>query len=152
MAKRSAGILIYRKRAGVIEVLLVHPGGPFWKNKNAGAWSIPKGEVEVAEDCLQCAIREVREEIGVDLAGHDFLPLGEVTQKGGKVVEAWATTAEVAASACVSNRITIEWPPRSGHTIEIPEVDKAAWLDLSTAGAKINPAQAAFLERLQRQM
>ena len=144
--KRSAGILVYRHEDD-LRVLLAHPGGPFWRNKDAGAWSIPKGEIAEGENHLAAALREFEEETGIGLSG-DFLPLGEIKQKGGKVVHAWAHEAEVDARTIKSNMCEIECPPRSGRKQLVPEVDRAEWFDLSTARQKILPSQAALLDRL----
>ena len=144
----SAGLLVYRKRGGELQVLLVHPGGPFWKNKDAGAWSIPKGEVASGEELLEAARREFAEETGFAASGM-FVPLRPVKQKSGKLVHAWAVEAEVDPGACRSNTFEMEWPPRSGKRGEFPEVDRAEYFDLATAKKKINPAQAAFLAELE---
>jgi predicted NUDIX family NTP pyrophosphohydrolase len=151
VAKRSAGLLIYRSRSGALEVLLVHPGGPFFKNKDLGAWSIPKGEIEDAEDALAAACREVREEIGIAAVG-PFLELGSVTQRGGKIVIAYACAGDHAVEAIESNHFELEWPPRSGRRVSFPEVDRAAYFALSEARAKINPAQSALLDRLELEL
>ena len=154
MARRSAGILLFRRRAaggGELEVLLVHPGGPFWARRDAGAWSVPKGEVDAGEDERACALRELTEETGAafpDAADDDLLPLGEVRQKGGKVVVAWALEGDLDADAIVSNTFELEWPPRSGRVQTFPEVDRAAWLSLPAAREQLLPAQAPFLDRL----
>lgn len=148
MAKRSAGLLLHRRRADRIEVFLVHPGGPFWARKDAGAWTIPKGEPASGEDGLACALRELEEETGVTVEG-PFAPLRPIRQKAGKQVEAWAVAADCDASAIRSNCFALEWPPRSGRIVQVPEVDRAAWFDLPTARDKINPAQAAFLDELE---
>lgn len=145
--KTSAGLLLYRKGDGT-EVFLVHPGGPFWAKKDAGAWSIPKGEVGPGEDPLAAAKREFREETSFEMDG-EFIELRPVKQAGGKVVQAWAVEGDCDAGAVRSNTITIEWPPRSGRKMEIPEVDRAAWFGLDEARAKINAAQAAFLDELE---
>lgn len=142
--RRSAGLLVYRKKADLVEVFLVHPGGPFWKGKEAGAWSIPKGEFSDEEEPLAAAQREFTEETGQSVAG-DFLPLNAVRQKSGKVVYAWAIEAEVDADNIVSNTFRQEHPYKSGKWITIPEVDKAAWFNIEEAKMKINPAQAALL-------
>jgi predicted NUDIX family NTP pyrophosphohydrolase len=129
-------------------VLLVHPGGPFWAKKDAGAWSIPKGEyVDGEEDPLACARREFEEELGTP-PPDDLVPLGEVRQKSGKRVTAWAAAGDLDPTGIVSNTFTIEWPPRSGRMREFPEIDRAAWFALDEAREKINSAQAAFLDRL----
>jgi predicted NUDIX family NTP pyrophosphohydrolase len=151
MAKTSAGILLYRRRAGDLEVLLVHPGGPFWAKKDWGAWSIPKGEMEPGEDPLDRAKQELAEETGVT-AGGPFLPLAPVKQAGGKVILAWAVEGDCDAAAIISNTFAMEWPPRSGHLREFPEVDRAAWLDLPTARRKINKGQIALLDEFERLM
>jgi predicted NUDIX family NTP pyrophosphohydrolase len=145
---QSAGILLYRWTAGTLEVFLVHPGGPFWKNKDAGTWTIPKGEFENTEPALDAAIREFREETGFLLDGH-FQPLSPIRQKGGKRVFAWAHAGDIDASAVASNTFEIEWPRRSGRQQTFPEVDKAAWYSLAAARAVINPAQIALLEELE---
>ncbi|HLG81709.1 MAG TPA: NUDIX domain-containing protein [Bradyrhizobium sp.] len=148
MPARSAGALAYRTKAGRLEVLLVHPGGPFWANKDDGAWSIPKGEFEPAEDPQDAARREFAEELGVALSGA-LQPLGDIRQRGGKVVEAFAAELDLNADAITSNTFEIEWPPRSGRRRSFPEVDRAAWFDLATARRKINAAQREFLDRLE---
>jgi predicted NUDIX family NTP pyrophosphohydrolase len=147
MPVRSAGVLAYRHRSDDLEVLLVHPGGPFWRNKDAGAWSIPKGEFtndELAEDAAR---REFAEELGVTLNAA-LLPLGEIKQRGGKVVVAFAAETDFNVADLVSNTFEMEWPPRSGHLARFPEVDRAAWFDLAAARKQINPAQATLLDRL----
>jgi predicted NUDIX family NTP pyrophosphohydrolase len=148
----SAGILLYRRAAaGTPEVLLVHPGGPYWVKKDEGAWSIPKGECEEDEDLVECALRELGEELGPAApvpATEDLVELGEVRQKGGKVVHAWATEAEFDPAVLESITFSMEWPPRSGAEREFPEVDRAEWFDPETARHKVNPAQAAFIDRL----
>ncbi|HXE43913.1 MAG TPA: NUDIX domain-containing protein [Conexibacter sp.] len=152
MAKRSAGILMFRRTGdGELEVLLVHPGGPFWARRDAGAWSIPKGEVDQGEDERACALRELAEETGAafpDAPEDELLALGEVRQKSGKVVAAWAIERDLDADAIVSNTFELEWPPRSGRVQMFPEVDRAAWLSLPAARRKLLPAQAPFLDRL----
>jgi predicted NUDIX family NTP pyrophosphohydrolase len=149
MPRISAGLLMYRRRPGGLEVLLVHPGGPFWKNKDAGAWSIPKGEVEEGEDRLTAARREFAEELGFAAnASGRYVPLTPVKQKSGKVVHAWAFEGDCDPSACKSNTMRMLWPPKSGKWITVPEVDQAEFFDLPTARAKINPAQAALLAEL----
>jgi predicted NUDIX family NTP pyrophosphohydrolase len=149
MAKTSAGILLHRERGGTREVLLVHPGGPFWARKDAGAWSIPKGEYEEGDDPRACALREFEEELGSPLpSGAELTELGTVRQSGGKVITAYAAAGDLDAEAITSNTFEIEWPPRSGRTQEFPEVDRAAWFSLDEAREKINPAQAELLVRL----
>ena len=145
--KRSAGILLYKRDADGLRVLLAHPGGPFWRNKDAGSWTIPKGEIGDHEDALAAAIREFAEETGVVLDG-DFMPLGEIRQKGGKTVIAFAQERDSDPAAFASNTFEIEWPPRSGRRQTFPEIDRAEWFDLDTARAKINPSQAELLDRL----
>jgi predicted NUDIX family NTP pyrophosphohydrolase len=147
MAKRSAGLVMYRRTGDALEVLLVHPGGPFWKNKDLGAWSIPKGEYEKEEDPLAAATREFREETGVEPRG-PFTSLSPITQRGGKVVHAWAFEGDVEAHAVRSNTFSLEWPRGSGRTQEFPEIDRAAWFTLEQAMRKILPAQAGLLEEL----
>ena len=146
--RRSAGILLYRRAANDLEVLLVHPGGPFWTRRDAGAWSIPKGEYEPEDDPLAAARREFEEELGSAPPGTEPLELGEVRQKSGKLVRAWALEGDLEATAAFSNNFTVEWPPRSGQMREFPEVDRAEWFTLAAAREKINSAQAAFLDRL----
>jgi predicted NUDIX family NTP pyrophosphohydrolase len=145
MAKRSAGILLRRGD----EVLLVHPGGPFWAKKDAGAWSIPKGEYEAGDDPRECALREFEEELGTALpAGTELVELGTVRQSGGKVITAYAAEGDLDPDAVTSNTFTMEWPPRSGRMQEFPEVDRAGWFTLAQAREKLNPAQAELLVRL----
>jgi predicted NUDIX family NTP pyrophosphohydrolase len=147
MAKRSAGLLMYRRTGDSLEVLLVHPGGPFWKKKDLGAWSIPKGEYETEEEPLAAATREFREETGVEPRG-PFTSLSPIAQRGGKVVHAWAFEGDVEAHAVRSNTFSLEWPRGSGRTQEFPEIDRAAWFTLEEAMRKILPAQAGLLEEL----
>jgi predicted NUDIX family NTP pyrophosphohydrolase len=148
MAKRSAGILLHRLRDGEREVLLVHPGGPFWAKKDRGAWSIPKGEYEDGEDPRACALREFEEELGAALPERELVALGEVRQKGGKRVTAWAVEGDLDPGSVRSNTFTLEWPPRSGVLREFPEIDRAAWFGLPEARERIVPAQAELLDRL----
>ena len=148
MAKRSAGILLYRVARGAPEVLLVHPGGPFWARRDAGAWSIPKGEYEPGDDPQTCALREFEEETGAALPPGELIDLGDVKQKGGKVVSAWAAEGDLDADAVRSNTFTMEWPPRSGGTVEFPEIDRAGWFGVEAAREKLVAAQAEFLDRL----
>jgi predicted NUDIX family NTP pyrophosphohydrolase len=148
--KRSAGVLLYRRAGGVTEFLLVHPGGPFWARRDAGAWSIPKGQIESEEEPRACAIRELEEELGpaADLDPEQLVELGAIRQKAGKVVEAWAAEADFDPASLASNTFEMEWPPRSGDRQEFPEVDRAEWFDPETAREKIIPAQAELLDRL----
>jgi predicted NUDIX family NTP pyrophosphohydrolase len=143
--KISAGLLLYRRRDNELQILLVHPGGPFWAKKDLGAWSIPKGEAEANDDLLAVALREVHEEIGVVLDG-PFVALTAVKQSGGKVVHAWAAKYDGDVSPFTSNTFSIEWPPRSGRLAAFPEVDKAEWFDRATASAKILPSQRPLLD------
>jgi predicted NUDIX family NTP pyrophosphohydrolase len=146
--KVSAGLLMYRRRAGGLEVFLAHPGGPFFARKDEGAWSIPKGEVEPGEELLATALREFEEETGIP-PGQPLIPLGEIKQKGGKVVHAWAFEGDWPAGAVLrSNSFSLEWPAGSGRFQEYPEIDRAELFDLATARRKVNAAQAAFLDRL----
>lgn len=144
----SAGILLYRRAGAGIELLLAHPGGPFWKGRDAGAWTIPKGLVDEGEDHLAAARREFAEETGTRLEG-PFLPLGSVRQKAGKVVHAWACEGDLDVTAVVSNVARTEWPPRSGRWITYPEVDRCEWFTPAEARARINAAQAELIERLE---
>jgi len=151
VAATSAGILLFRRTGeAAIEVLLVHPGGPFWAKKDLGAWSIPKGEYAEGEDPRAHALRELGEELGSppELTAGELIELGSVRQKAGKVVHCWAAEADFDPATLSSNTFTIEWPPRSGEEREFPEVDRAQWFGLERARQKINPAQAEFLERL----
>jgi predicted NUDIX family NTP pyrophosphohydrolase len=149
--KTSAGILMYHGRGADLRVLLVHPGGPFWKSKDDAAWSIPKGQVNEGEDLLAAAKREFAEELGSEARG-DFLQLSPIKQKSGKIVHAWAVEGNLDTAAIESNTIQIEWPPRSGKMIDVPEVDRADFFDLPTARTKINPAQGALLDELERKI
>jgi predicted NUDIX family NTP pyrophosphohydrolase len=151
MPKVSAGLLMYRRRGGVLEVLLVHPGGPFFAGKDEGAWSIPKGVVDEGEDPLTAARRELREETGVSAQG-PFEPLTPIRQKSGKLVHAWAFEGDAEPGTFRSNTFEMEWPRGSGRTIEVPEVDRSEWFDLRTAAAKANPAQRALFDELERKL
>jgi predicted NUDIX family NTP pyrophosphohydrolase len=148
VAGRSAGILLYRGSDAELEVLLVHPGGPFWARKDAGAWSIPKGEYEEGEDPRACALREFEEETGTALPPGELIDLGHIRQKGGKVVTAWAAEGDLDAAQVHSNTFTMEWPPRSGRQAEFPEIDRAGWFRIEDAREKLSAAQADFLDRL----
>ena len=146
--KRSAGILLHRQRDGVREVLLVHPGGPFWASKDAGAWSIPKGEHGPDDDPREAALREFAEEMGTPAPVADLVPLGEVRQSGGKRLTAWAAEGDFDAAGAVSNTFSLEWPPRSGRVQEFPEIDRAAWLTVDDAREKLVKGQVPLLDRL----
>jgi predicted NUDIX family NTP pyrophosphohydrolase len=148
--KRSAGILLFRHGGAGPEMLLVHPGGPYWAKRDLGAWSIPKGEIEDGEEPRACALRELAEELGPapQLAPEELLELGSVRQRAGKVVEAWAAEADFDPAALSSITFAMEWPPRSGGEREFPEVDRAEWFAPEQARRKILPAQAPFLDRL----
>jgi predicted NUDIX family NTP pyrophosphohydrolase len=147
MPKQSAGLLMYRRGGPFPEVFLVHPGGPFWAKKDLGAWSIPKGEYAADEDPLGAARREFAEETGFEPHG-DFIPLGTIRQAGGKLVSAWAVEGDCDPAQIRSNLCTIEWPPRSGRKIEIPEVDRAGWFSLDEARQRILKSQAPVLDLL----
>jgi predicted NUDIX family NTP pyrophosphohydrolase len=145
----SAGLLVYRMTAdGVPEVLLVHPGGPFWKNKDAGVWSIPKGEIDDDDDPEATADREFAEELGTTAPSGARIDLGQVTQRGGKRVRAWAVAGDLDVTAVRSNTFEIEWPRGSGQVRSFPEIDEAAWFTMAGARAKLVEAQGAFLDRL----
>jgi len=148
MAARSAGVILYRRSAGGLEVLLVHPGGPLWARRDAGAWSIPKGEYSDGEDPAAAARREFAEELGSPAPADFPIDLGDVRQRGGKLVHAWAAPGDLDASQIRSNTFTLEWPPRSGRIGEFPEVDRAQWFTLEQARERINPGQVPLLERL----
>jgi predicted NUDIX family NTP pyrophosphohydrolase len=151
MPKISAGLLLYRIRNGALEFLLVHPGGPFWKNKDAGAWTIPKGEIADNEEPLAAAIREFEEELGFKPSG-TFTELTPVKQKAGKMVHAWAFESDCDPSQIKSNAFSMEWPPRSGKQAEFPEVDRAEFFNLDAAKTKINSGQIPLLEELRRRL
>jgi predicted NUDIX family NTP pyrophosphohydrolase len=146
--KLSAGILLYRDRGGRLEVFLVHPGGPLWKNKDAGSWTLPKGEYGPGENPFEAAKREFLEETGFPAPEGDCVPLGEIKQPGGKVVTAWALEGDCPAEKIKSNTFSMEWPPKTGRIQQFPEVDRAEWFPLREAKTKILPGQAGFLERL----
>ena len=145
----SAGILLHRAGSDGVEVLLVHPGGPFWARKDAGAWSIPKGELDEGEDPRACALREFAEETGTTLPDGALAELGSVRLKSGKRVLAFAVAGDLDPATIRSNTFELEWPPRSGRTQAFPEIDRAGWFGLDDARAKLNPAQAAFVDRLE---
>ena len=146
--KKSAGLLMYRRtEAGTLEVLLAHPGGPYWQAKDEGAWTLPKGEYEATEEALAAARREFAEETGFE-AVPPFLPLGEIVQKSGKRITAWAFAGQCDPARLVSNEFEIEWPPRSGRRQRYPESDRVAWFGLDEARRTMHAAQGALLDRL----
>ena len=151
-SKTSAGLLMFRRKNGELEVLLVHPGGPYFQSKDSGAWTIPKGEVAEGEDLLTRARIEFEEELGIPASG-DWIELGSIKQKGGKTVHAWAFAGELKNDFNpVSNTFEMEWPPRSGKVQQFPEVDRASFFPLEEARRKINVAQTVFLDRLIQQL
>jgi predicted NUDIX family NTP pyrophosphohydrolase len=147
MAKHSAGILLFRRSSSILEILLVHPGGPFWAGKDEHAWSIPKGECAAGEEPLETARRELMEETGIRASG-ELLPLGDFKQPGGKIVHAWATLQDFEPASLRSNSFQLEWPPRSGKLRDFPEVDRAAWFTIEVAKQKIHKGQVALVDRL----
>ena len=149
MPRVSAGLLMYRIHDGKLQVLLAHPGGPYFKKKDDGAWSIPKGEIEPGEDLLEVAKREFEEETGVTPTG-PFIVLTPIKQKGGKIVHAWAFEGDCDANATVSNTFTMEWPPKSGRQMEFPEIDRADFFDVAAAKRKIKAGQESLIEELER--
>ena len=151
MPKESSGIMMYRRGDSGIEVFLVHPGGPFWKKKDFGAWSVPKGEHSSEEDSLAAARREFREETGFSVDG-DFLPLAPLRQKSGKVIHAWAVEGACDPDRIQSNTFEIEWPPKSGVRTAFPEVDRAGWFGITEARRRIHPGQVGFIDELLRQL
>jgi predicted NUDIX family NTP pyrophosphohydrolase len=151
MPRRSAGLLLYRRREGGVEVLLVHPGGPFWANKDDGAWSIPKGEYAPDEEPLAAARREFTEETGANPEGA-AVALGAFRQSSAKIVDAWAVEGDFDPATLQSNTFTLEWPPRSGKTREVPEVDRAAWFKPEEAARKLLKGQRPILEALLRRL
>ena len=149
MARTSAGLLVYRRKNQALEMFLVHPGGPFWKNRDEGAWSIPKGEFEAPENPLDAALREFEEETGFSVKG-EFIPLTPVKQPGGKKVYAWAISGDFDASKLRSNTFTLIWPPGSGNKKEFPEIDRAEWFDMETARMKILKGQLPILDEFEK--
>lgn len=146
--KPSAGILLFKKEGELLKFFLVHPGGPFWKNKDSGAWSIPKGEIDTQENAFDAAVREFKEETGTDVSG-DFIELTLIKQKSGKKVYAWAVEGELNSSAFACKTfIKVEWPPKSGRVTIFPEVDKGEWFNTDAAKQKINPSQANLIDEL----
>lgn len=149
---QSAGLVLYRQRGGRTEVLLVHPGGPFWQKRDEGVWSIPKGEFAENEIGIEVARREFQEELGAAPPVGEAATLGEVRQASGKVVHAWALPGDLVVTRTTSNSFEIEWPPRSGKKQTFPEIDRAAWFDLEVARRKVLPAQRAFIDRLEEML
>jgi len=147
MKQQSAGLLMYRVRNNILEVLLAHPGGPFWKKKDAGAWTLPKGEIEEGDDPLKTAVREFEEEIGIQ-PKPPYHSLGAITQKAGKKVYAWAFQGDCDQGKVRSNLVEMEWPPRSGKKMKVPEIDRAEFFNIQEAKIKLNPAQVPFLAAL----
>ena len=147
----SAGVLAYRRRDAGPEFLLAHPGGPYWQHKDAGAWSIPKGEIDDGGDPLATARREFQEETGSPVSG-EFIPLMPLKQPSGKLVHAWAVSGDIDASSITSNTFSIEWPPRSGRQQEFPEVDRGEWLTIAAAKEKVSVGQRGFLDQLQARL
>ena len=148
MPKHSAGVLLYRRSNNTVEVLLAHPGGPFWTKKDTGAWSIPKGEFTEDEDPQHAAIREFSEETGHQVPSSKLTDIGEIKMSSGKIVTAWSAEGDLDPNTLVSNTFTMEWPPRSGTTQEFPEVDRVRWFSLPVARNKILKAQIPFIENL----
>jgi predicted NUDIX family NTP pyrophosphohydrolase len=146
--RRSAGLLVYRRRPSACDVFLVHPGGPFWESRDLGAWSLPKGEFGPDEDPLDAARREFAEETGLEMSGH-FVPLAPIRQPGGKIIDAWAVEGDCDPAVIRSNTFAIEWPPHSGHVREWPEVDRAAWFAIDEARDRITKGQRGFLDQLR---
>ncbi|HEY4844728.1 MAG TPA: NUDIX domain-containing protein [Candidatus Dormibacteraeota bacterium] len=149
MGVQSAGLMVYRQRDGKLEVLLVHPGGPFWEKRDDGVWSIPKGEVGENETGIDVARREFQEELGVPAPDGELAALGTVRQTGGKIVHAWAVPGDLDVTQSTSNTFELEWPPRSGRMQQFPEVDRAGWFDMDAARSKLLPAQREFIDRLE---
>ena len=152
MARQSAGILLFRENSGRLEVFLVHPGGPLWEKKDAGAWSIPKGELQQGEDPLAAAKREFEEETGLRLPAGELIRLESIRQAGGKLVHALAVRGDVDPSSLKSNRFHMQWPPKSGRQAEFPEVDRAAWFSIEEAERRISKSQVALLHELRRKL
>lgn len=151
-ARHSAGILLFRRGAGRLEVLIAHMGGPFWAAKDAAAWSVPKGELDPGEEPLAAARREFAEELGLPVPAGDPLPLGEVRQRGGKVVTVWAVEGDLDPADVVPGTFEMEWPPRSGRRALFPEVDRVEWCDLDTARDRLVAGQRPFLDRLAQRL
>jgi predicted NUDIX family NTP pyrophosphohydrolase len=151
MAKQSAGVLVYRRHRSTVEVLLGHPGGPFWVKKDKGAWSVPKGEVEVGEDLMEAAKREFQEEIGHSAPDGVYIELGSF-KRNSKEIYAWAVEGDLDTSSILSNKIQIVWPPKSGSQIEIPEIDRAEWVPLDKAPERMHTGQDIFIARLAEKL
>jgi predicted NUDIX family NTP pyrophosphohydrolase len=147
--RTSGGILLYRRAASGLEVLLAHPGGPYFRDRDEGHWTIPKGEPDLDEPLLDAAVREFAEETGLPLPVGTLLELGSITQKGGKVVHAWAVEGDLDPATAQSNRVDLEWPPRSGRVQSFPEIDRVAWFDPTDARSRIKPAQIPLIDRLE---
>jgi predicted NUDIX family NTP pyrophosphohydrolase len=147
VARKSAGLLLFRRKSAALEVLLVHPGGPLWSNKDEGAWSIPKGEIDAGEDPLAAARREFNEELGSPVSG-EFIELAAIRQASGKIVYAWAVESDFDPATLTSGTFSMEWPPRSGRQQHFPEVDRVEWFTIDDAKRKINRAQIALLDQL----
>jgi predicted NUDIX family NTP pyrophosphohydrolase len=145
----SAGLLLYRLQDGRLELLLAHQGGPFWATKDLGHWTIPKGEAEPGETLLDVARREFAEEVGIEVEINDDLPLGEITQKSGKLVVAWGVPGDLDPALAHSNTFSIEWPPKSGRVQVFPEIDRVEWFEASEARRRLKPAQVPFIDRLE---
>jgi predicted NUDIX family NTP pyrophosphohydrolase len=150
MAKLSAGLLLYRHSADAVEVLIAHPGGPVWARRDTGAWSLPKGAANDGEPLLDAARREFREEIGLEAPGGSPIDLGEVRMRSGKTVHAWAVEGDLDPVRLRSMKVEVEWPPRSGRVTRVPEIDRVMWASPADARVRLNPAQAAFVDRLLR--
>jgi predicted NUDIX family NTP pyrophosphohydrolase len=148
MGKRSAGLLLFRRRGDEIEVLVGHPGGPLWTKRDEGAWSVPKGEIEAGEEALAVARREFEEETGDRAPDGELMPLGEIRQKSGKVVIAWAAEGDLDPATARSNTFPLEWPPGSGNWVDVPEIDRVEWFGPDEARRRLNPAQVPFVDRL----
>ncbi|MVN91573.1 NUDIX domain-containing protein [Mucilaginibacter aquatilis] len=148
MTKQSAGLLLYRKRNSELQFFLVHPGGPYFKGKDAGVWSIPKGEYDSSEDALSAAKREFEEETGLPVKGNNFIALTLIKQKGGKIVSCWAIEADVNQGKIVSNSFDMEYPYKSGKFVTVPEIDRAGWFNYNDACVRINERQKSFLDEL----
>ena len=148
MKRHGAGLLVYRKKDGRLQVFLAHPGGPYWAKKDDGVWSIPKGDIDEEENAFEAAKREFQEETSQTAPSGKEIPLGEVRRRDGRLIKAWGVEGDIDVSKVKSNTVPIEWPPRSGQKIKIPEIDRAEWFDLAAAKHKIHDVQLPLLERL----